>query len=369
MKVLYDYQTFTMQEYGGISRYFYELIARGAKDRDMNVDVSLRLSNNAYLNGSSYPGLYRFFPGKQFKGKSRIMHAVNRGKSERMISKGNYDVLHPTYYDTYFLKNLPAGKPFTVTFLDMIHEKFADKYEELRGDIGIYENKKELLQHASKVIAISECTKRDIIDIFGVDGDKIEVIYLGSSFNSGSASSNRLVAAPYLLFVGNRSIYKNFSLFVESVKPILDANKELKIVCAGGGNFSVAEKEQFQRLQITDRVLFHRIDDSTLASLYKYAEVFVFPSLYEGFGIPVLEAFACGCPCLLSSGGSLPEVGGDAALYFDPLDVNEISTAVNSILHDTEKRAELISKGLKRLEQFSWNNTYQNTLAFYKSLA
>jgi glycosyltransferase involved in cell wall biosynthesis len=368
MKVLFDDQIFTLQEYGGISRYFYELIKRGVKENDLEVNVSLKLSNNAYLNKNTYPGLHSFYPHKNIKGKFHFIKWVNQTVSNRAVKRGKYDVFHPTYYDTAFLKHLPAGKPFTVTFLDMIHEKLSHKDEQLAIDKTIYNNKKLLLERASKVIAISESTKNDIIEIFGVEKDRIEVIYLGSSFSAGVATDKRIIDAPYVLFVGNRAGYKNFQFFLKAVVPVLTDNKELKVVCAGGRSFNADEMALIEELKLSDRVIYKDIEDKTLANFYKYAEAFVFPSLYEGFGIPILEAFACGCPCLLSNTSSLPEVGGDAALYFDPLDADSLRTSLSAVLNSKEVRDNLVEKGFKRQQLFSWDKTYTQTIEFYKSL-
>lgn len=368
MKVLFDDQIFTLQEYGGISRYFYELIKRGVEENDLDVNVSLKLSNNAYLNKNTYPGLHSFYPHKNIKGKFHFIKWVNQTVSNRAVKKGKFDVFHPTYYDTAFLKHLPAGKPFTATFLDMIHEKLSHKDEQLAIDKTIYNNKKLLLERASRVIAISESTKNDIIEIFGVDKDRIEVIYLGSSFSAEQATDKRIIDSPYILFVGNRAGYKNFHFFLKAVVPVLTDNKELKVVCAGGRQFSADEKVLIEELKLSDRVIYKDIEDKTLANFYKYAEAFVFPSLYEGFGIPVLEAFACGCPCLLSNTSSLPEVGGDAALYFDPLDADSLRTSLSTVLNNKDVRNNLVEKGLIRQQLFSWNKMYTQTIEFYKSL-
>jgi glycosyltransferase involved in cell wall biosynthesis len=252
MKVLFDDQIFTLQEYGGISRYFYELIKRGVKENDLEVNVSLKLSNNAYLNKNTYPGLHSFYPHKNIKGKFHFIKWVNQTVSNRAVKRGKYDVFHPTYYDTAFLKHLPAGKPFTVTFLDMIHEKLSHKDEQLAIDKTIYNNKKLLLERASKVIAISESTKNDIIEIFGVEKDRIEVIYLGSSFSAEVATDKRIIDAPYVLFVGNRAGYKNFQFFLKAVVPVLTDNKELKVVCAGGRSFNADEMALIEELKLSD---------------------------------------------------------------------------------------------------------------------
>ncbi|RLJ73893.1 glycosyltransferase family 4 protein [Pedobacter alluvionis] len=368
MKVLFDHQTFTLQNYGGISRYYYELFRRFEGNADADAEVSLLLSNNAYLNKNTCTGISNFFPKLNFKGKYRIQNGINQFNSVSKLKARNYDVFHPTYYHPYFLPYL-KGKPFVVTFLDMIHEKFNDKYSELKQDTKIYDNKKLLLKESSKVIAISESTKNDIIEIFNVNPEKIEVIYLGNSMllDANGSKINRVVNDDYILYVGNRSLYKNFSFYLSSVAEII-RQKRIKLICAGGGEFNSEEILLISELKLSELVEYISIDDSILSNLYANALGFAFPSLYEGFGIPVLEAFACKCPVMLSKQGSLPEVGGDAAIYFDPENKEEIRNALLTLIENPIYREELISKGNKRLQKFSWDRTFEETANLYQQI-
>jgi glycosyltransferase involved in cell wall biosynthesis len=366
MKILYDHQIFTNQRYGGISRYFFEMIKRF--DEEINsCKVGMHLSNNAYYNDGINPNLSPFFSENHFLGKDRIIKFTNQNCSIKNINKREYDVFHPTYYDTYFLKSI-RDKPFVVTFYDMIHEKLSDKFLDLKLDTQIFDNKKRLLENSAKVIAISETTKKDIIEIYGVDSEKVDVVYLGNSLVFSNENHTRIIKDDYILFVGNRGIYKNFNFFVTAIANLL-LNNNLKIICAGGGDFTKQEINLLNFLNIQNKVLFKEIiNDDVLANYYANALFFCFPSLYEGFGIPLLEAFACGCPVLLSNGGSLPEIGSDAALYFDPTDEDSLFTQANKLLSDEMLRKKLVDKGYTRLNQFSWDKTYQDHLKIYESI-
>jgi glycosyltransferase involved in cell wall biosynthesis len=366
MKILYDHQIFTQQRYGGISRYFYELVKR-FDGTDDSCKVATLFSNNDYYNKDVDRNLKSFFPNNNFRGKDRIMKNINERVSSNNICRGEFDVCHPTYYDDYFIKKL-KGKPFVVTFYDMIHEKLSVQFDELKSDTKIFDHKKRMLENASKVIAISETTKIDIVDIFGVDGNKIDVVYLGNSLCCSIAEQSRIVEEDYILYVGNRGLYKNFNFFVSAISDLILKNN-LKLICAGGGNFTPSELNLLQTLSIEKKVIYKNIiNDAILANYYRHALFFCFPSLYEGFGIPVLEAFACGCPVLLSSGGSLPEIGGDAALYFDPANEDSILSAANLLLSDEMLRKNLVKKANSRLEMFSWDKTYQEHLKVYESV-
>jgi glycosyltransferase involved in cell wall biosynthesis len=362
MKILYDHQTFTIQQYGGISRYFYEIISRNSINFEF--ELSCLFSNNVYLESHENKLANNFLPNYNFFGKTRFMKFVNETYSMRKIKGNNYDLFHPTYYSTYFLKHI-GKKPFVVTFYDMIHEKFSNQFVELKLDRSLFFNKIELIKRANKVIAISEQTKSDIIEFYKVPGDNIHVVYLGNSLINIDFSSKRFIEYDYLLFVGNRGLYKNFDKFVKSVRDLL-IKYDLYLICVGGGDFTDNERVLLKSLDISNRVLHKSFaNDQELANFYSNALFFSFPSLYEGFGIPVLEAFASKSPVLLSHSGSLPEIAAEAADYFNPNDEYSIHKATENLINDSKRRNELIDLGTKRLTKFSWEKTFKETLNVY----
>jgi len=364
MKILYDHQIFSIQIFGGISRYFNELSVILESKKDIQTEFSVKISNNFYLSQKSI-SFYSFFKKASFKGKIRFIYFVNKIYSIYVLKKKNFDVFHPTYYDPYFLKYL-GNKKFVLTVYDMIHEKFPDKFAEFDKTS---KNKKILVNKASKIIAISESTKKDLIDIYDVNPSKIEVVYLANSLQLNSETYIKIkLPKKYILFVGARDGYKNFMNFLSSVTEILKSDTNLHLVCAGGGKFNDQENLFIYQNNLENQLLQFNIDDKTLSYLYSNAKAFVFPSLYEGFGIPVLEAFACGCPLICSNTSSLSEIASDAAVYFDPLDEKSIETAVLGILKGQELRATMIEKGYKRLKFFSWKKTAQLSEKVYQSI-
>ena len=295
----------------------------------------------------------------------------NQGESIRLLKKQDFDIFHPTYYEPYFLKYLQK-KPYVLTVYDMIHEHFPD-YFKTSDQTRVW--KKQLIENASDIIAISENTKRDILTFTNADPDRIHVIYLGNPFENVSSSVPDSLHQdipgfnyPYLLFVGDRHAYKNFNFFIESVTDLLHKNGELHVVCAGSLPFTREEKKMLKNLNIINKVHHVKINGTILKNLYKNARAFIFPSLYEGFGLPVLEAFSCGCPALISRSSSLPEIGGDGAIYFDPLDRQSIISAVETVLFNEMYREELIRKGYNRLKFFSWEKTADTTKKIYHNL-
>jgi glycosyltransferase involved in cell wall biosynthesis len=364
MRILYDHQIFSSQEYGGISRYFYELLRRFAVDDGIDFELALRYSNNCYLRASDFTRPKTFFKDKKFIGKTTLLNFFNGNKSRDRLVKADYDVFHSTYYDPYFLKYI-GSKPFVVTVYDMVHELYPEMYP---GNDRTREWKRESLMRASKVIAISENTRRDVVRVYGLDEKKVEVIYLASSLVAVDSTTPVQLFKKYLLFVGQRVRYKNFPFFIRAVATLMQQDEELAIICIGGGGFNPEESALFDSFGIAGRVGQFSVPDETLAALYAKAIAFVFPSLYEGFGIPILEAFACGCPVVLADSGCFPEVAGDAALYFDSRDEGSLRSILKRIIGDEALRNDMRCKGFIRGREFSWDKTACETKAVYESL-
>lgn len=349
MKVLYDGQIFSGQKIGGISRYFYELISRNS-----NCEVGILYTDNFYLKKNKL-----MIP--DFRGKNRIINIFNKIFSIIKLKKQKYDIFHPTYYDNYFLRYLKS--PFVVTVHDMIHEIYAETY--FKEDSKTTKLKKEICEKANGIIAISEKTKDDLIEYFNIDEKKIKVIYHGSRLKK--VDKKLELPQDYILFTGGRKGYKNFNFFMESISEILVKNKDLYLVCTGS-KFTVEEVKFFEKLGIKNKVINILAKDEDMYSIYKNAKCFIFPSLYEGFGIPILEAFEAKCPIALSNTSCFPEIAGEAGEYFNPTDSISIKMAISNILNNKERREKLIEKGRERLKLFSWDKTYEETINFYKEI-
>jgi len=228
-----------------------------------------------------------------------------------------------------------------------------------------------LVHKAARVIAISNNTKDDAVREFQLEPSKIEVIHLGNSLDHSTESEIEGInnISPYLLYVGQRNGYKNFHGFVQAVTPLLKEEPFLHVVCVGGGGFSTDELAELGSIGLTDRFAQIAATDSQLVYLYKRALAFVFPSLYEGFGLPVVEALSCGCPCILSRSSSLPEMGGDAAVYFEPNSPESMTAAIRIVLGSCETRDRLREIGHVQAKKFSWDNTATQTLQLYRDVA
>ncbi|MDQ5767543.1 glycosyltransferase family 4 protein [Thiothrix subterranea] len=365
MKILYDPQIFTWQKYGGISRYFHEITQNIIEIEGVSCDLSLLISNNHYISEKKLTKHIELFKKTDFRGKLRLFDYINKSNTFLELKRQNFDIFHPTYYDPYFLKHL-GNKPFVLTVYDMIHEKFGSIFPITDKTT---ERKKLLVKKAAKIIAISQSTKNDLIQIFDTDESKIEVIHLGNSiFPKENINLNLEIPEKYLLFVGNRNNYKNFNLFIKGVSSLLKSDNDLFVVCAGGGTFTNSELKLLSELGILKQVFQYNSDDETLAFFYRNALTFVFPSLYEGFGIPILESFSCGCPLVCSGISSLPEIAGEAACYFDPYSEESIRNTISTIINDANLRKDLVNKGYGQLNNFSWKKTTEETRKLYEGI-
>ncbi|MEN8154844.1 MAG: glycosyltransferase family 1 protein [Acidobacteriota bacterium] len=363
MNVIFDHQIFSMQKHGGISGYFFNLYKNLVDLKNIKAEILIKYSDNSYIQKDHFHNIPQLFQG-EFRGKYRIQNFINRKVSEKILKRNIFDIFHPTYFDPYFL-NFLKEKPFVLTVFDMIFEKHLLKTDQNK----LISNKKVLAERSAKIIAISENTRKDIIEILGIESNKIEVIGLaGDHILAEKDISSPVLNERYILYVGNRKGYKNFTLFLESVAPVLKEKKDLYLVCAGGGEFTEEEKLLFINEGVNSKVHFFEVDNISLSNLYKNAELFIFPSVYEGFGIPVLEAFLLNCPVLLSDTEVFREIAGDAALFFDPVNKTSIRNTITEALENKGLTDDLKEKGLERGKSFSWEKTAKQTFDLYQKL-
>ena len=238
------------------------------------------------------------------------------------------------------------------------------------------------IRRATHIVADSHATARDLADLYAVPASRITVIHSGvderfSPHDNSSATAVRLAdlraryrlpAEPFILTVGTMQRRKNHLTLVRALARLCETSGAgVRLVIAGGQGWLYEDvQEEVARLSLADQVIFTGfVDDADLPDLYRAAAVFAFPSLYEGFGIPPLEAMACGIPVVVSNASSLPEVVGDAGLLADPLDVDGLAAALNRALTDTEWRTLSISRGLKRAATFTWRRAAQQLAAVY----
>lgn len=369
MKILFDQQIFVSQKYGGISRYFYEIANRMAGLPGHEVLIFAPIYINQYFDdadmvrptGIKKPGEMRL---------TRIVNAINKWLPGFFLKRHkNVDIFHETYYAMG--DNCPASAKRVITVYDMIHETFPEYFAADSAEKTLKE-KAHAIQRADHIICISENTKSDLMQILSVPEEKISVVYLGCSLKPGSHDAgvkSALVSEPFLLYVGSRAGYKNFSRLMRAYASSEYLKANFKLACFGGSEFSTDEISLMQSLNIpTGRVVQMDGNDDVLITLYKSAAVFVYPSLYEGFGIPVLEAMSLACPVACANAGSIPEVAGEAAEFFNPDDLADICAAITRIVANPGHASELVEKGRIRSELFSWSKCATDTLNVYQKI-
>lgn len=361
MKILFDHQTFSLQQYGGISRYFSALQEYVHHQQDFTMNRGLLFSKNHYLPRSASPLPAKC--GKVFLSRSRA-YSLNKKYSQYLLRKNKFDVFHPTYYDAYFLPLLK--KPFVITVHDMTHELFPEFFPVNDPFISY---KRKTIERADHIIAVSASTSYDLQEIFNIDEKKISVIHHGYyNENVEPDAAFQPIPSPFVLFVGHRGGYKNFTRFITAMTPLLHIDKELFVICAGGGAFNLSERELLLRNKVSGKVVQLSVGDAQLKSLYQKALMFIYPSLYEGFGLPILEAFSSGCPVAASRTSCFPEVGGEAVAYFDPYDPYDILRAIEAVLRDSAYGLSLSQKGKIKLQDFPLKNCMEKTLDVYRKL-
>jgi len=229
-------------------------------------------------------------------------------------------------------------------------------------------------KRSTRIIASSQAAKEDIIRYFKARPEKIEVIYHGLTHRDSGSSGSENVGEfkPYIFFAGAIEPHKNLLRLVQAFERVVNdpGLRDYNLVIAGGfGHDYVNLVDLVEKLKLKGKVhLLGYVGDEKLAELYQNADLFVFPSLNEGFGFPPLEAMQYGIPVAASGVSSLPEVLGDSALFFDPLDVSSIAQAIYSLLTDENKRKNLIERGRRRIKKFSWESCVEKTQKFYKKV-
>lgn len=384
MKILYDHQAFVWSKYAGIPRYFSELISALKKYPDIEIIIP-----DIYTVSEDY----RRLQYKSHHIEDKIRDAIIRdgivGTSLKLFNKNptkllctpsakrssisllkekNYDLFHPTHFDPYFQRYL-GKKPYVLTIHDLSVEIYPE-YVSL--SIDLRKNTEKLIPSASRFIADSENTKREFVEYYDVDSKLVDVVYLAPTFDKmwvQQVLTNSSVAndKPYLLFVNMRSGRKNFYTLVNAIRKIL-AERDLDLICVGGGPFDSSEKIFLRNMNLESRVIQCTVGNEELYKLYHGALAFLYPSVNEGFGIPILEAYACGCPVVLSNASCLPEIGGDAAIYFNPKGIKSIQEAVYKVLDDDSLRASMRKHGYLQLEKFSWQKCAEETKNVYEKV-
>lgn len=363
--VVFDHQTFVAQEFGGISRYFCELASRVHGLADFQAKVVAPLHLNAYLPDCAVPQAAVRLNGK-FRGRGRLCQVFNAALAPALTRMSRPSLIHRTYYEP-----LPrvGDVPVVLSVFDMIHELFPENFA---ADDAVIRSKRSSVNAADHVICISQSTANDLVRLFDVPRSKISVIYLGYSDvfaqptpQGESPPHDR----PYLLYVGQRDGYKNFDTALRAYAASRSLREAFDFVVFGGPALSAEEHALIASLSLRlGSVVRMGGSDKDLARAYRHARAFVYPSKYEGFGIPPLEAMSSGCVVVSSNASSIPEVVGDAAISFDPWDIDDMRLGFERACLDDTTRQHLLIAGAHRVREFSWDRCARETVVAYRQV-
>lgn len=360
MRLALDEQIFAIQRYGGISRMFAELARQ----------FSLHAAEGVTLAPLAAPVVNRYILDDPQL--STALHA-QQARSEwtalaryfsRLRSTKHIDVVHNTFYLPHGLASTNGAKR-VVTVHDMIPEMMP----QTRRRLDWLTLKRKYVETADLVICVSESTRDDLNRIYGHIEAPIRVVHHGVAdrFHPGAPRLDFLPER-YVLFVGNRGQYKDAELLFQAFAQIARDHDDLQLLCVGGSGLSASEVARLDSLGIRSRVSQRFLPDDQMVSAYAHAEVFVFPSRFEGFGLPALEAMATGTPVLLARATSLPEVGGKAAMYFSPGDPRELAEQLRELVENSGLRERMSKSGIEHAAAFTWSSTARRTAAAYREV-
>ena len=363
MQILYDGQIYAVQAAGGINRYFANLISRLPE----NYTPAITTCELRDVNFPQHTNQKTFFYQRFGFKPGRMCYWLEQYYFQAVSCFNRFNVLHPTYYSTLTRREMNLSKqPIVLTVYDMIHELFAEQMDSSGEQAEI---KKRAILSADAIICISESTKRDLLERYALPEEKVTVTHLASEIDASMSYGNETVPSePYYLYVGGRGTYKNFDCLLIAFAETISKHPEIKL-CVVGSMFNQEEHRRISELKLEQNIEHYGYaSDRHLAKLYRCSLAFVYPSLYEGFGIPPLEAMSCGTPVIASNTSSIPEVVGDAGILFNRESSNDLADILVSLIDNPLECDRLIQKGYKRSKLFSWDKTVAETLKVYHSV-
>lgn len=339
----------------GSAEVCFQLLLELSKiDKQNNYIIYLPVDPTSDMPPESANWHYKVVRARRFWTLFALPRAVRKDKLDVFFS--------PTHYAPPFVRC-----PEVISILDVSYKRFPEMFT--KKDLyklswwGKYSVRK-----AKCIITISENSKDDIINTYRISAQKVAVIHLGikdvkvSNMKKEEVLSKYNIESPYILFVGTLQPRKNVKRLIQSISLLKNKKATLVVIGKKGWMFEeiLSAPEKFE---VSDRVMFlHDVTNEELPVIYKNAECFVLPSLYEGFGLPVLEAMQYECPVITSNTSSLPEAGGDAALYVNPEDVLDIASKIDEVLESKTLRARMIKLGNTQVKKFSWEKAAKETL-------
>jgi glycosyltransferase involved in cell wall biosynthesis len=369
VRVTFDHQAFSLQRTGGITRYFYELInGLSHLAADVQITALLGFSTSVWPLADALQSsgdMIRL--GPQMFQSTRTTYAVNEMISS-IVALGlkKADIYHSTLYR--FLPSVRARRK-VATNHDCIHEIFPELYP---NHARVTAMKRRMFAEADLIFCVSEASRRDMQKFYSIEDAKIRVVHHGVAPLPRNESARKkletIVQRPFVLYVGLRGLYKNFSGLLNAFAST-DASRNFDLLAVGGGAPTEVEQRTVASLRLGDSVKWLPLADlPLLAQAYACAALFVYPSLYEGFGMPPLEAMLAGCPTLVASNSATREVCKDASTFFDPYDAQDFTDKLAHMLKDDIERLRNTGKAAKLAHSYTWEKAVKKTLAGYQAI-
>lgn len=351
----------------GVSNYTYNLIDN-LSNLDNNDDVFQLINYKTNQHFSQLKTIKINNPFRVLKTYGWYPYLI------RKLKKFDLDIIHnPSQIPTY----VKAKQKYILTVHDLT--PFIVPSESKFGRPTIHKILfPRTLRNADKIIADSYNTKKDLINYFKIPADKIRVIYLAASEKFKPLDNQGIYTFKekygfnfsFILYVGTLEGRKNIPFLIKSFYEFRKKSQNVKLVIAGKKGWKYKNIfSMIDELNLNNEIIFTGyVPEEDLPGLYSSADLFVYPSIYEGFGLPPLEAMACGCPVITSNISSLPEVVGDAGIMVDPYNVDELSSAMYKVLNDSVLRKDLVTKGLNRAKMFNWEKCAKDTINVYREV-
>ena len=365
MDVIIDGYIYHAQKVGGISRIFNEVLPiLYSLDSNISVKIlmqALKPDLNGQIEQVIVPSLEKYFrPWSLWKEFHPILNGL---LVNQRIKRSKNKIFHSTYYRS--LKGWQGKQVLSV--YDLIHEKYPDLFADASKVLYL---KSRALKRADHIICISRTTKEDLIRYYHIPDEKISIGLLAHNEQFRIVDPTQInfrVNTPFLLYIGGRSVYKGFSDLVNAYSRWKFRHDVHLLVV--GEEWTKQERDLLSKLGIQDRVLlFGHVNDQQLCDLYNQARAFVYPSHYEGFGIPLLEAMACGCPLIASDIPSTREVAGTIPSYFEVAKLEILEDALNMCVEKDLRNSKQVQVGLAWARQYSWQKTAQVFIDVYRNL-
>jgi len=368
MRVAINCRSFLKKQYTGIGRYAYHLV-KSLNDIDCENEYHLYARKELFSFNKKLPSFY----AKNFVPR---IDRFNHGPAKVLKDIDVYHIPSPGSMEA------PSNAKIVMTVHDLIFKAFPEGHTQQTIEAG-QKQFTDIAQKASKIICCSKSTIDDLQKYFQIPSEKITLIYQGvdksvfyrlseeEDLLANKVLKERGIGTPYIFSVGTIEPRKNLINLIHAFHKLKAEGKFVgKLVIAGmTGWMNENMGTLVDKLELTKHVVFlGYLSDQELCYFYNKARVFVFPSFYEGFGFPIVEAFCCHVPVVTSNVSSCPEIAGDAALTIDPHSPDEIAEAIDRILSDHDFRDFLKKKGIERAEQFDFRKTAHETLSVYNEV-